>query len=342
MSRLDEFEQILRRAVAAGATDLWLLADEPPAYRVNGRVERVDAEPLTSDRIQAWAATLFGAERITRLGEHSGMSYRCVRLADDLAPGVTVAQSGGNLSLWARPMSHFIFDPALIRVPEAVLDALDKPGGGLGVVTGLSGSGKTTTCYSLVEHINATRDAHLVLVERFVEYLFEPKRCLVQQRQVGVDAPDILSAIRAALLQSADVLFIGEISDPEALPVCLSAAETGLFTLLQLHQPSPEAAISLMIELQEASLRPRFCQMLARSLRFVLAQQLLPRTDRGKVPAYGLFIPDDAQRAQIAAGAAATLRTPDAQTITADVRRLEQEGLISSETAAMALRQTPG
>jgi twitching motility protein PilT len=338
---IPELEAWLNEATRRGARELFLIPGEPAAFRVEGGVVRMDAAPLTAEAVEAVAVAAVGKERVGALGGQNGVAYATVRLSGELHAAVSVARSGGRLTVWCRPMADFIFNVEQVRAPQAMITAVEAASG-LVIVSGRHGSGKTTTCYALLEHLNATRDVHMVMAQYYAEYAFEPKRALIQQRQVGADAPDMLSAIHSALLQSPDVLFVSEIRDVEVLQACVSAAEAGHLVLIQLHQATPQAAVSRIIELQPEDLRPAFRRAVAGTLRGVSAQVLLPRADgKGRVPAYGVLVPDDEMRAAIVSGqdpVARELPLPvGCQSISEDVARLVDEGLVTAEAAREAL-----
>lgn len=335
----------LEKAEASKATELFLLPGEPPTLRISGKTVRSEGDALTAEELDGLAEAVVGKERANRLGTENAVAHATFRFGEKQA-GLTFCRAGGRVTICARPMSPFIFDVKQLCVPQAMIDATSAPHGLL-VATGPVGSGKTTTCYSLLEHINATREAHIVLVEYDSAFFIEPKRSLVQQRQVGADAPDMLGAIYSALLQGADVLFVGEIREPEILQVCLNAAETGYLVLTQLHQPTPEAAIRLMIDRQPEDGRKRFREMLSRHLLGVLAQQLLSRADgHGRVAAYGLLLSDEAMRQSIAAGRDVLDRSAPlpsgCQNLREDIARLLAEGTVTAAAAERALGSLPG
>jgi twitching motility protein PilT len=229
-----------------------------------------------------------------------------------------------------------------IPVPDELVRAVEAPGAGLVIVTGPRGCGKTTTCYALLEHVNATRDVHLAMIEYSAEFVFEPKRALIQQRQVGLDAPDAASAIHASIIQNADVLFIGEIRDLDALAACLSAPENGKLVLTQLHQPTPEMAVRRVMELATQEAAPTLRRYLARHLRVIASQMLLPRADgKGRVPAHGLLVPDDEMRRAILEGRDVYQPHRPLPTgcrrMAEDIARLRDAGIVSTDAAREAL-----
>ncbi|GMU22927.1 MAG: twitching motility protein PilT [Phycisphaerae bacterium] len=339
---IPELEGWLEDTARLGGTDLLLLSGEPPTVRIAGRIQRLDADPLTATDTERIAAAALGSDRLAQLGPHAGVIYVTLRLSESTQATLCIARSDGRITLRARPAHSFVFEPRRIRVPEQVIQAVEAPGGGLVLVTGLPGSGKTTTCYSLLEHLNATQDIHMALLEYHAEYMFEPKRALIQRRNVGLDAPDMQSAIHSALVQDVDVLFIGELRDPESLASCLLAPEHGRRVITQLHQPAPESAIRRIVELQPDESAAAFRRLLARHLRAVLAQVILPRADGpGRVPAYGLLLPDDAMREAIVEGhdvLDGSRPLPEGcRTLAEDVAHLRDEGIITPEAARVAL-----
>jgi len=339
---LSALEHFLTQAMQQSATELLLLPGEPPAFRANGRLVRAEAAPLTAGEIEDIAAAALGLERIAQIGHALGGLYAAVKLSETLHAAVGVARCGGHLSLWARPMQAFIASLNEIPVPEELVRAVEASGPGLVIVTGPRGCGKTTTCYALLEHINATRDVHLALIEYSAEFVFEPKRALIQQRQVGLDAPDATSAIHASLIQNADVLFLGEIRDLDTLAASLSAPENGKLVLTQLHQPTPERAVRKVLELATQEAAPTLRQCLARHLRVIASQMLLPRADgRGRVPAHGVLVPDEGMRRAILEGReifpTGRPLPSGCRTMTADIARLRDAGIVSADAAREAL-----
>ena len=331
---LDTLRRLGAQPAARGATSVLLVPDEPPAFRVAGRMVRADAPPRTALEIARLAASVIGTRRLEDLGSRSAAESATLRIDGALSAAVTVARSAGEPTLAAWPIRAAAFDLAALRVPQEFAALADAPSGLL-VVTGPSGCGKTTTCFAFVEHVNRTRAAHVVALAYSLECILEGKRSLLQVRQVGADAPDMVAAIGSALAQDADVLFVGEIRDVETLDACLASADSGRLVVTQLHQPTPEAAVRRMIELHPEEMRAGVRQTLARVLRGVLTQRLLRRADGpGRVPAYGFLVPDEAARRAIATGdldALAALGPPVRGSLEDDVRSLETSGRASAQ-----------
>ena len=338
--------RIMQDVAQAEAKAVLLVGDEPPALRAAGRLERSPGPPLSHEQLEAIAEAAVGHERVGRIGDVSGAALVTVTLPDGQPCSLTIARSGGQCTILARPMRAFVFEPAVMRLPGPLLRAVEEPGGGLVVVTGLPGCGKTTTCYGLLEHVNTTRAASIVCAEYASDFTFEAKRAVVQRRQIGVDAPDMETAIASAILQDVDVLFVGEIRDADVLAACVTAPESGRLVITQLHQPSPEAALRRMIELFPADSARQLRRVLARHLRVVAAQVLIPRADRpGRVPAYGVLVPDQAARNAIAQADSASRAGPGrpqpagSTRLADDIADLRQQGIISAEAAAAAMER---
>lgn len=306
---IHDLAALIEETARRGATSVLAVPDEPATFRVQGALVRGEGPPLSAADIARIAAAVAGDERLARIGPGQGALHLPVRLDESLMAAVTIARSFGELTLVAWPIRAAAFDVAAIGLPAEVVAAADAASG-LVVVTGPSGCGKTTTCLALVEHINRTRAAHVVTVAYAVECLLEPKLALLQQRQVGIDAPDVTEALASALSQEADVLFVAEIRDLETLDTCLAAADTGRLVLTQLHQPTPEDALRRIVELHAEDQREALRAALARTLRCVIAQRLVPRADGGgQVAEYRWLVPDDVARRALAAGDFGALRS---------------------------------
>jgi twitching motility protein PilT len=229
------------------------------------------------------------------------------------------------------------FDLRLIRLPEPIIAAAESSNGLL-IVTGPPGSGKTTTCYCILDHLNATRPIHIVTIGYHIEYVLEPKQALIQERQIGVDVPDMLTGIQSAVLQGADVIFVAEVRDLEVFNACLRVAEMDCLVVVQLHLPTPQSAIERMIALQPEEARASVQRSLVGGLRGVLAQCLLPTPDGRQVPAYGALLPDANVRQRILEGGH-SLDELCSPRLEADIQALRESGTAMPDAAEKALRR---
>ncbi|MHC5036598.1 MAG: type IV pilus twitching motility protein PilT [Planctomycetota bacterium] len=338
-----EFERLLQAAHDRGASDLFLLPDEPPTFRVAGYIERGEGDPLTAQQLAEMAASLFGETEIRTVGSERGRLITSCSLPGIMDSRVCLAKSLGAYTLHVRTLAAGVHDAKSIGVPEAMLRAAESPNG-LVVCAGLAGSGKTTVLYSLVDHLNTTQACHICTIEDPTGARFLPKRAIVQQREVGIDSPDTLSGISAAMVQDLDVLMVGEIKTLEELAAVVTTAQTGHLVLTQVHAPSPEDAIRRLIDVQADEDGSAFRKALARSLRAVSAQCLVPKASgKGRVPAYGVLVIDEEMRKAIVEGRDPLDRsTPlpaGCQSLEADLERLAREGTITEDAKAKALRE---
>ena len=336
-----ELERALQSAADRRATDLFLLPDEPVSFRVKGRIVRSDGDALSESDVRSIAAAAVGEERLTTLGE-SGAAVTSCSLQGVIDGHMTVASSRGQITVVIRLITVKTLPVEVIKVPPAVLRAIESPSGGLAIFTGRIGSGKTTTMLSVLDHINLTSEKHICTVEDPIEIRLTPKRSLVTQREVGLDVPDFVSGIAASLRQDADVVLVGELRSHEAVQACLTTASVGRLVITQLHATTPEKAIRRLYDVTAADQLPAFRRQLSESLRVVCAQVLLPHaTQDMRVAAYGVLIPDAEMRAAIATGGDVTLRQrplPEGSLdISDDIERLRREGVVTDEAARAAL-----
>ena len=334
-------ESLLRDAQDRQASDLHLLPNEPPAIRVGGSITRMECEPLSAAEIREIAEAVVGKEALARIGREVGEVRRSIDIPGELAGLLCAARSQGDYTIAVRLFCNQIPTVEQARIPEAILAAVSSRNG-LVIISGLTGSGKTTAAYTLTEHINATSNCHICAVEDPVAYRLTPKRAMVQQRGIALDVPDALSGIHASVEQDADVLLVSEIRGLEELQACISAAETGHLVIVVMHAAAPEDAVRRIIDVFPEDVREASRRALASVLRAVSTQKLLPRADQpGRVPAYGVIVPDAEMRAAIAEGRDFLARRaplPEGcRTMAEDVEILLREGLISQDTARRAL-----
>lgn len=338
-----ELDRLVREAVENDASDLFLIPGEPPAMRLHGIIRRLEAEPLAAEAVQGWAEESIGSGNLSEIGRQTGRFRRWCGSAGEYNASLCVARSHGDCTITVRIMPSRIFSVEETQMPPAIVEATEQSHG-LVVTAGLVGSGKTTAAYALVDHLNATREGcHICTVEEPSHMLIPAKKALVQQREIGIDAPDAIAGIQAAADQDLDVLYVGEAGSGDVLQACISVAEAGRLVITQMHAATPGDTIAGIIELFPEPVREVSRRALARVLRGVSAQMLLRRADgQGRVAAYGVIIPDDEMRRAIADGADfMARRTPwpgNCQSLGEHMQRLLREGVVAEEAVAEALR----
>ena len=273
-------QQLLSMCVGHGASDLHVSTQQVPCLRIVGRLERVSEQRLTADQLD-------------RLLQHWLSEAQWAQLMAERSVDVASTQPAGRFRINAFHHQHGRA-AALRHIPDTVpsLQALDLPpifdelkraDQGLVLITGATGSGKSTTLAALLDAINRERAAHIVTIEDPVEFMHRSHKSLVHQRQVGRDTHRFEDALRAALRQDPDVIMIGELRDTETIRLALTAAETGHLVLASLHTLSAPKAIDRIIDVFDSHEKALVRAMLAQSLRAVVAQQLVPAATGGRV-----------------------------------------------------------
>jgi twitching motility protein PilT len=328
---------IVNLAIKRKASDLFFIPGEPPSIRVKGKIERMEYDILSPKDTMEMAEDILGRDRMKQIGTDLGEIHKSKQLyTKDYNLVFNVSRSKGNYTIAIQLIEAVIASPEDTRLPESVLKEAEK-GSGIIIISGIVGSGKTTSAYSLVEHINRTSSCHICTVEDPIYLGFTPKKAIIQQREVGTDVPDVLSGIRAAMRQDLDVLFIGDISSIEELQACITMAETGHLVVTIMHATSPEDAIRRIVHIYPEDIRAAACKTLARTLAVVTAQRLFPRADKkGRVAAYDVLIPDATIRRKIEKGQdiGDYSRIPGCQTMHQAIRKLIQKGSISKDVVS--------
>jgi twitching motility protein PilT len=279
----------LRHMVEAGASDLHLKAGLPPAIRVDGVLQHSSFPALTATDTENIANEL--------LSEAKAFEFKTSNEADVgyTLPGVgrfrvNVFKQRGNINLAIRRVRSDIPTIEELHLPKAVETLAAEPRG-LVLVTGPTGTGKTTTIASMIGWINANRRAHVVTIEDPIEIVHEDGLSIVDQREVGLDTDSYRTALKYVVRQDPDVIFIGEIRDPETVETALQAAETGHLVISTLHTLDATETINRIIDLFPAEVQRQVRVSLAGSLRGVLSQRLVARADgKGRVPAVEVLI----------------------------------------------------
>jgi twitching motility protein PilT len=276
-------EQLLRQAVEMGASDLHLKSGRAPTVRVDGTLEPLTHPPLTvqdtatitNDLMPQWRQDVFADRGEIDFAIEMGAIGRF---------RVNVFRQQGELALAIRYVVPEVPGIADLGLPPVVKRLADEQDG-LVLVTGSTGSGKSTTLASMIAHINATRDAHVVTIEDPVEYRHTEQRCLISQREIGQDTESFRTALKMVLRQDPDVILIGEMRDAETVWAAISAAETGHLVFASLHTTTATEAVNRILDFFPAAQHGQVRSSLAGSLRGVVSQRLVARSDLvGRVP----------------------------------------------------------
>ncbi|GAB6063782.1 type IV pilus twitching motility protein PilT [Deferrisoma palaeochoriense] len=286
MPRIDA---LLRHLVDLGGSDLHLSAGAPPVFRVNGRLQKTRHPPLDPGEVEDLLAEILSDEEIARLEDEGDLdfSYGAEGLGRFRGNAYTHRKGWAAAFRWipgAPPTLEQLGHPHVV----AELALAQR---GLVVVTGPTGSGKSTTLAAMIQHRNRERADHVITLEDPLEFLHEDDRCLIHQREVRRHARSFAAGLRAALREDPDVLLVGEMRDTETIAMALTAAETGMLVLGTLHTQSAAKTVDRIIDAFPAGQQDQVRAMLAESLRGVVAQVLLRRSDgRGRVAGLEILV----------------------------------------------------
>jgi twitching motility protein PilT len=289
-------DALLEQLVALNASDLHVTAGSPPVVRVRGALERLEEVPRqTPEDTLRLLYQIMSSEQQKTL-ETKGqldMSYSIPGLARFR---VNVYSQRESLAAAFRVIPREMKTLEELGLPEALVHFAQKPRG-LVLVTGPTGSGKSTTLAAIIDEINRTRPQHIITIEDPIEFLHRHKMSIVNQREIGADTGSFAEALRAALRQDPDVILVGEMRDLETISTALTAAETGHLVFGTLHTQSAPSTIDRIIDVFAAEQQEQVRIQLAMTLQGVVTQSLLPTADKtGRVAALEILFPDDAVR----------------------------------------------
>ena len=328
-----DIADLLAFSVKHGASDLHLSAGVAPMLRVDGDIQRSDLPVLTPAAVRELIHSVMNsAQRSAFESAHEAdFSYAVPGLGRFRVNAFEQQRGAGA-----------VFRSITSQVPSLeglglgeVFKGLCGLSQGLVLVTGATGSGKSTTLAAMIDHINATRQQHILTIEDPIEYLHAPRQCLINQREVHRDTHSVAAALRAALREDPDVIMLGELRDLETIRLALTAAETGHLVLATLHTASAAKAVDRIIDVFAADEKAMVRTMLSESLQGVIAQTLVKRVGGGRVAAHEIMLATPAIRnlirenkvaqmvSAIQTGAAAGM-----QTLEMSLKRLKENGLI--------------
>jgi twitching motility protein PilT len=285
-----DLNEILKIALKGGASDIHLKPGLPPMFRVDGAlVPLKNGERLQPDDLQKISVSIMNATQKARFDETREL---------DLAYGipglgrfrVNVFQQRGSVGIVFRVIPFGVKTIESLHLPK-VIENIAMEHRGLVLVTGTTGSGKSTSLAAMIDHINSNRTCHIMTIEDPIEFLIRDRRSIVNQREIGVDTQSFANALRAALRQDPDVILVGEMRDFETIETALTAAETGHLVMSTLHTLDATETINRIISVFPPYQQKQVRLQLAAILKAVISQRLVPRADgKGRVPALEVLI----------------------------------------------------
>lgn len=286
MKSVDELLQIV---VQRGASDLHLKAGSPPAIRVDGELYLLDEQVITPEEMKDYAATVMYDKQIAAFSENNEIDF-AYGLEGVGRFRVNIFRQRGSISIAMRQVVGKIPSFEELHLPP-LLKKLSLEPRGMILVTGTTGSGKTTTLASMIDCINQNVRRHIVTIEDPIEILHKDNKSIINQREIGIDTRSYSTALRYVLRQDPDVIFIGEMRDLETVRTAITASQTGHLVLSTLHTIDVSETINRIIDFFPLHQQKQVRILLAGSLRGVISQRLIPRADgKGRVPAIELMV----------------------------------------------------
>ena len=284
--RIDAF---LRDVLTRNGSDLHFVAGDPPRIRLFGELQPLREQPLGQDEVRELLTEIMTRRALQRLEEQDGADFAYT------IPGVSrfrvnVFRHIGGLGAVFRAIPSKALTLEQLNMPESVR-SLCRTNNGLILVTGKTGSGKSTTLAAMIDDINARIKGHILTIEDPIEFVHARKSCLVSQREVGIHSPGFAEALHSALREDPDVVLVGELRDLETMSIAVTAAEMGILVMGTLHTNGASATVDRIVNAFPSDKQAHVRTMLSTSLRGVVSQQLIQRADkRGRVAALEILI----------------------------------------------------
>ena len=339
MQDSDELLSLLNAAKQAGASDLLLVAGAPPAVYVNTRMEVLTPTPLGASDLNGMVAAFLSEKQRERLERRRDLDFsfghsrvgRC---------RVNIHYQRRSLAVAVRILNSEIPGLEQLNLPAKLAELAQLPRG-LVLITGPTGSGKSTTLAALIERINHQRRAHVITLEDPIEFAFSHDQCIIEQREINDDSPSFADALRHVVRQKPDVILVGEMRDLETIAAALTAAETGHLVLASLHTNAAAQTIERIVDAFDSRRQQQVRVQLSASLKAIVCQTLFSNERNGGViPAVELMIMTPAiasavrdNNTHLINGMIETGGQYDMQTLDAAIARLVCEGLVSQESA---------
>ena len=285
---LSDYSAIFRQAVEKNASDIHIVVGAPHVLRISGNLVRIGGNVLNAD-IEEYLNNILTEEQKEVLKKFGEIDL-ALQLGDIGRFRINIYRQKGTYAIAARSIANSVISPSKLGLPESVIN-LSKLNKGLVLVTGPTGSGKSTTLASLIDLVNETRDLHILTLEDPIEYVHQHKKSIITQREIGKDSTDYELALKAALREDPDVILIGEMRDPESIRIAITAAETGHLVFSTLHTIGAAKTIDRIIDVFPAEQQPQIRTQLAGVIQAVISQQLIKKADgQGRVAAIEVML----------------------------------------------------
>jgi twitching motility protein PilT len=336
-------KKYFRAAVQFEASDLLMRGGMTPKLRLRGQLKNLDTPPIVAEDFERWVEQGFSEAQWRYYSEHGSIDVG-VDLDEENRFRVNVFRSRGRSGLAARRVSAEILDFDQLYLPP-VCKSIAELQQGLVLICGITGSGKSTTIASMLNHINHTRPCHILTIEDPIEYLFKDEKAIINQREVGIDVPTFAMALRALVRENPDVVLIGEMRDRDTFEAALQAAETGHLVFGTIHASSASQAFGRIYDLFPQEERDAIRNLLAYQMQAFIYQKLLPtiREDIQRVPAVEVLLQSPPTRKFILEGREHELgevikggREAGMQTFTDSLVNLVEKQYIHPRTAQSA------
>jgi twitching motility protein PilT len=285
-------DKLLHAVVKQNASDLHIAVGQPPVLRLHGRLRKLETKSLEGDDTMALMKSISPDRCQQELAEVGGSDFGFA-FGDYCRFRVSIFKQRGNVGMVLRQIPNKLLTFEQLGTPPIIKSLCHKPRG-LFLVTGPTGSGKSTTLASMIDYINDNIDHHIITIEDPIEFYHFHKKSTVNQREVGVDVPSFSEAIRRALRQDPDVILVGEMRDLATIEAAITAAETGHIVFGTLHTTGAQGTVNRVIDVFPTNQQEQIRVQLSTAIIGILSQALLPKVGGGRVAAYEMLVVDSA------------------------------------------------
>lgn len=334
-----DIEKVLTEAVGKNASDIFLVSGAALAFKTDGKIVSAGSDVLMPEDTKDAVMQIF---RLANIEINSPDDLRNEMDFSFSIKGTgrfraNIYHQRGSFSAVLRCVPFELPDAAKLHIPESVMELTENKSG-IVLVTGAAGNGKSTTLSCMIERINSARSGHIITIEDPIEFLYKHKKCIVSQREIGIDTESYVDALRAALRQAPNVILVGEMRDFETINIAMTAAETGQLVLSTLHTNGAANTIDRIIDVFPTNQQHQIRIQLSMVLRAVVTQQLVPSVSGELVPAFEIMKVNSAVKTMIREQKTHQIDSvlqsePDMQTMDSALMKLFADGVISAETA---------